>query len=65
MCIIVAKTPNQMVADALAKVSLVSPGETQLRMQQDPDTLVVDVRNPADIAAIGVFPGVINVRLSR
>jgi rhodanese-related sulfurtransferase len=59
----VAKTFNQMVAEALTEVSLVSPGETQLRMQQDPNTLVVDVRGPADITATGIVPGATNIPL--
>ena len=58
-----AKNFNQMVAKALTEVSAVSPVETQLRMQQDSNTLVVDVRDPADIAATGIVPGAINVPL--
>ena len=63
MSMIVAKTFNQLVAEALTEVPLVSPGETHLRMQQDPNTLVVDVRDPAEIAATGIVPGATNVPL--
>ncbi len=58
-----AQTVNQMVAEALTEVALVSPGETRLRMQQDPNTLVVDVRVPADITATGIIPGASNIPL--
>lgn len=58
-----AKTLDQMVAEALEEVPLVSPEEARQQMQQDPNTLVVDVRNPADIAATGIVPGAINVPL--
>ncbi len=34
-----------------------------LRMQQDPNTLVVDVRDPAVFAATGIVPGAISVPL--
>ena len=63
MSVIVVKKISQMVAKALTEVSLVSPGETWLRMQHDPNTLVVDVRNPADIATTGIIPGAINIPL--
>ena len=52
-----------MVAKALTEVAPVSPGETMLRMQQDPNTLVVDVRDPAVFAASGIVPGAISVPL--
>jgi rhodanese-related sulfurtransferase len=63
MSIIVEKNFNKMVAKALTEVSPVSPGEILLRMQQDPNTLVVDVRAPADITATGIVPGATNVPL--
>ena len=63
MRIIVEKNLNQLVAKALTEVSPVSSGETQLRMQQDPNTLVVDVRDPAYITATGIVPVAINVPL--
>ena len=56
-----SRTFNQMVAEALADVPTVTPAEAQRRMQQDPNTLVIDVRDAADIAATGTVPGAINV----
>ncbi|MDP1715560.1 MAG: rhodanese-like domain-containing protein [Anaerolineales bacterium] len=58
-----AKTFNQMVAEALAEVQTVSAAEARERMQQDPRTLVIDVQDAADIAATGTIPGAINVSL--
>ena len=52
-----------MVAEALAEVSTVTPEEAQQRLQQDPNTLVIDVRDAADIATTGTIPGAINVPL--
>jgi rhodanese-related sulfurtransferase len=60
---VMAKTLNQMVADALEAVPTVPPTETYQRLQHDPYTLVVDVRDPADIPATGIIPGAINVPL--
>ena len=50
-----------MVAEALADVPTVTPAEAQQRMQQDPYTLVIDVRDAAEITATGTVPGAINV----
>ncbi len=52
-----------MVAEALAEVSTVTPEEAQQRLQQDSNTLVIDVRDVADIATTGTIPGAINVPL--
>ena len=59
----VPKTFNQMVAEALAKVPTIKPAEAYQKMQANPNTLVVDVRDPADIAVTGIIPGAINVTL--
>ena len=58
-----AKTFRQMVAEARAEVQVISPQEAQQRMQQDPNTLVVDVREPTDIQPLGAIPGSLNVPL--
>lgn len=58
-----AKTFNQMVAEAMAGVPAVSPAEAQEQIQQEPDTLVVDVRDAADIPSTGIIPGAIHVSL--
>ncbi len=56
-----AKTFQQMVAEAREGIALVSPAEVQQRLQQDPNTLVVDVRDAADVQASGIIPDAINV----
>ena len=58
-----AKTFMQMVGEAREAVEAVSPREAQARMQQDPRTLVVDVREPGGIAETGAIPGSVNVPL--
>lgn len=59
----VPKTFNQMVNEALAEVPTIKPVEAYQKMQTDSNTLVVDVRDPADIAVTGIIPGAINVTL--
>ena len=56
-----ARTVGQMVAEATAAVPAVSVAEVQRRLQEDPNTLVVDVRDSADARAGGMIPGAINV----
>lgn len=58
-----AKTFMQMVAAAQAEVPGLSPHEAQQRMQQDPNTLVIDVREPEGIAETGAIPHSLNVPL--
>jgi rhodanese-related sulfurtransferase len=58
-----AKTFNQMVAEAMAVVPTVTPTDVRQQMQQDPRTLVIDVRDAADIAETGTVPGAINISL--
>jgi len=57
------KTFNQMVAEALAEVPTIKPAEAYQMVQTDPNALIVDVRDPADIAVTGIIPGAINVTL--
>lgn len=57
------KTFGQMVVEALAEVPTISPAEAQKRLQQDHDTLVIDVRDAADIALTGTIPGAMNISL--
>lgn len=54
-------TFSQMAAEALAAVPTVAPAEVQRRLQADPDLLVIDVRDAADIAATGTIPGAVNI----
>jgi rhodanese-related sulfurtransferase len=58
-----AKTFMQMVGEARQEVEAVSPEEAQRRAQQDPRTLIVDVREPGGIAETGAIPGSKNVPL--
>ncbi len=58
-----AKTFRQMVAEGREGTPMVSPQEAQQRMQQDPKTLVIDVRDAQDLAGTGIIPGAVNVSL--
>lgn len=57
------KTFGQMVTEALAEVPTISPAEASQMMKSNPDTLVIDVRDAADIAATGMIPGAVNISL--
>jgi rhodanese-related sulfurtransferase len=59
----VPKTFMQMAAEAMAEVPGVSPLEAQRRMKEDPNTLVVDVRDAADTRQTGLIPGALNISL--
>ena len=56
-----AKTFNQMVAEAMAEVPVINPAEAHQRMQQEPRTLVIDPRDAADIPATGMVSGAMNI----
>lgn len=56
-----ARTFNQMVAEALAEVPVISAAEAQRRLQADPRTLVIDPRGAADIPAMGMILGAMNI----
>lgn len=58
-----ARTFGQMAAEAFAQVPAVRPAEAQKRFQQDPNTLVIDVRDAAEIAITGTIPGAMNISL--
>jgi rhodanese-related sulfurtransferase len=58
-----AKTYDQMVKEAIGEVPTISPAEARRRMQQDPRTLVIDVRDAADINATGTIPDAMNISL--
>jgi hypothetical protein len=40
----VSKTFDQMVGEAMSEVPTINPAEARCRMQEDPHTLVIDVR---------------------
>ena len=56
-----AKTFNQMAEEAMAEVPVISAEEAHDRIKREPDTLVVDPRDAADVAATGMVAGAINV----
>lgn len=56
-----AKTFMQMVTEAQAAVPGVSPVEARRRMQQDPKTLVIDVRDAERIRATTKIAGAVAV----
>ncbi|MBN8637390.1 MAG: sulfurtransferase [Anaerolineae bacterium] len=58
-----AKTFTQMAEEAMAVVPVISAAEAHQRLQQNPSTLVIDVRDAADIAATGTIPGAKTISL--
>jgi rhodanese-related sulfurtransferase len=58
-----AKTFMQMAEEAMAEVDGIGPLDVQQRLQSDPDALVVDVRDAADIPSTGMAARGINVSL--
>lgn len=50
-----------LAAAALAAVPSVTPAEAQRRLAADPYTLVIDVRDAADVAVTGTVPGALNI----
>ena len=58
-----ARTFFEMVDEAKAELTMISPAEAQEQMQNEPSTVMVDVRDAADIAATGIIPGAIHVSL--
>ena len=55
-----ARTVGQMVAEATAAVPAVKAQDVQRRMREDPNTLVIDVRDSAQ-ALVASIPGTINI----
>ena len=56
-----AITFNQMVAEAMAEVPVISPSEAQARMRRDPKTLVIDPRDAEELPVTGIIPGAMNI----
>ena len=56
-----AKTVMQMVGEAQAAVPGIGPEEVRRRIQEDPNTLIVDVRDAANRQASGMVEGAIAV----
>ena len=57
------KTFNQMGSEALAEVPTIDSVEAHQKIQADPNTLVVDVRDAADIPVTGIIPGAVTISL--
>jgi rhodanese-related sulfurtransferase len=58
------KTFRSMTAEAYAAVPAITPAELQRRLQEEPDLLVIDVRDSADVAQTGTLPGAVNISYS-
>ncbi|MFN8456887.1 MAG: rhodanese-like domain-containing protein [Anaerolineae bacterium] len=56
-------TFTKSVEEAMAAVPAIKAQEVQQQVEQDPNVLIVDVRDAADIAATGIIPQAINVSL--
>ena len=53
----------QIVEAAVANVEGISPVDAQQRREQDPNALLVDVRDAGDIASTGIVSGGMNISL--
>ncbi len=53
----------QIVEAAVANVEGISPADAQQRLEQDPNALLVDVRDAGDIASTGLVSGGMNISL--
>jgi rhodanese-related sulfurtransferase len=58
-----AKTFRQMVAEGREGTPMVSPQDAQKRMQDDTNTLMLDVRDADGLSGTGIIPGALNVSL--
>ncbi len=56
-----SRTFGDMAAEAMAVVPVITPLEAQRRLAADANTLVIDVRDAADVAATGTIPGAVNI----
>ena len=53
----------QIVESAVANVEGISPADAQQRLEQDPNALLVDVRDAGDIPSTGLVSGGMNISL--
>ena len=58
-----AKSFMDIAGEAMAQVQGISAEESQQRMAQDPNALLIDVRDAADIPSTGLASGALNVSL--
>lgn len=57
------KTFYQTVHEALAQVPTIDVEDAFKILKTNPNILVVDVRDPVDLAVTGIIPGAINISL--
>jgi rhodanese-related sulfurtransferase len=55
------RTFGQMVAEAMAVVPSITAADARKRMELDANTLLIDVRDAADITASGIIPGAVAI----
>ena len=55
-----AKTYKQLVAEALPQIRELFPWDLQQLVQQEPDTLVVDIREPSELSS-GSIPNALHI----
>jgi rhodanese-related sulfurtransferase len=58
-----AKSFMQMAKEAMTQVEGISAEEVQHRLKQDPNALLVDVRDAAEIPSTGLATGGLNISL--
>jgi rhodanese-related sulfurtransferase len=58
-----AKSFMQMVNEAAAEVPRVSPAEAHRRLHEDPNALLLELRDTADVPASEIAPNAVNVSL--
>jgi rhodanese-related sulfurtransferase len=56
-----AKTFNQMAEEAMAEVPVINAEEAHRRIEDNANTLVIDPRDAADVAATGMVAGAVNI----
>ncbi|HXF65030.1 MAG TPA: rhodanese-like domain-containing protein [Caldilineaceae bacterium] len=56
-------TFNQMVAEAMRSAPVIPPEEAKRRLESEPQLLVIDVRDAADISLTGTIPGAAEISL--
>ena len=54
-----------MAEEAMAEVDGIAPVEVQQRLEQDPDALIVDVRDAADVPSTGLATRGVNISLGN
>jgi len=60
-----AKTFMQMVEEAMAEIDGIAPHEVHKRLELDPDALLVDVRDAAEVPSTGLATRGVNISLGN